>query len=126
MQQVEEMVVENQKLFDQQNIGIWLIQTRANLEVIGFVGLWYFFDEAQPQLIYALRPAATQKGYATEAASKIVDYCFNTLGYGYLIASANKPNLTSHHVAQRLGMKLVEERSVEGQPLLFFRLEKPQ
>lgn len=124
MQQIEEMLLENQKLFDQENLGLWFIQTKPDLEIIGFVGLWYFFDEDQPQLIYALLPAATQKGYAAEAAAKLVDYCFNTLGYGYLTASTNKSNLASQNVATRLGMKLVKEQMIEGQSLLFFRLEK--
>jgi len=51
--------------------------------------LWYFFDEKQPQLVYALLPEAT-KGYATEANQNI-EYCFNELGYQYLLASCDKP-----------------------------------
>ena len=35
---------------------------------IGMVGLWEFFDEPQPQLLYALLPEHTGKGIADEAS----------------------------------------------------------
>ncbi|MEA5595971.1 GNAT family N-acetyltransferase [Rivularia sp. UHCC 0363] len=122
LQKVEEMLVESQKLFNEQKLGLWLIQTK-NEEIIGFVGLWYFFDEKQPQLVYALLPEATKKGYATEAATKILEYCFNTLGYHHLLASCDHPNVDSRKVAQRIGMKQVEEKLVDDKPLLFFKVE---
>ena len=124
LQQAEEMLIESQKLFDKKRFGLWFIETKNEQEVIGFVGLWYFFDENQPQLAYALLPKATKKGYATEAATKILDYCFNELGYEYLVASSDQTNQESHKVAERLGMKKVEERIVNGSPILFFRIEK--
>lgn len=40
------------------------------------------------------------------------------------MASSDKPNLEAHKVAERLGMKKVEERIVNGNPVLFFRIEK--
>ncbi|MBE9178757.1 GNAT family N-acetyltransferase [Oculatella sp. LEGE 06141] len=123
-QQVEEMLLENQTRFEAEKFGLWFIETKAEQEIIGFVGLWYFFDEDQPQLIYALLPTATQKGYATEAATQILDYWFNELNHAYLVASSDKPNLESHKVAERLGMKQVEEKMIDGKPVLFFRVEK--
>ncbi|BAU66380.1 hypothetical protein STA3757_37840 [Stanieria sp. NIES-3757] len=126
MQQTEEMLVESQRLFEEEKLGLWLIKTKNNQEVGGFVGLWYFFEEAQPQLAYALLPKATKKGYATEASSKIIKYCFDELGYQYLIASSDKLNLESHQVAERLGMKKIEERIINNNPILFFRIDKEQ
>jgi [ribosomal protein S5]-alanine N-acetyltransferase len=133
-QQTEKMIAESQKLFASENLGLWLIKTknkvkqvnsdRFNQEIIGFVGLWYFFNEKQPQLAYALLPDATKKGYATEAATKIIEYCFERLGYDYLIASSDKPNLESHQLAERLGMKQVAEKHINGNPILFFRINK--
>jgi [ribosomal protein S5]-alanine N-acetyltransferase len=123
LQQVEEMVVESQKLFAEKKFGIWLINTKDDQKIIGFVALWYFFDEKQPQLVYALLPEATKKGYATEASTKILDYCFKEFSYRYLIASCDKPNIESKKVAERIGMKEVEEKSVDGKPILFFKVE---
>ncbi len=124
LQQVKEMLAESQKNFAEKRFGLWLVETKREKEIIGFVGLWYFFAEKQPQLAYALLPHATKRGYATEAATKILEYCFEELGYEYLLASCDQPNLESQKVASRIGMRKVEEKIVNGNPLLFFRIEK--
>jgi [ribosomal protein S5]-alanine N-acetyltransferase len=124
LQQVEEMLAQSIKQFEEERCGLWFIEINSELEAIGFVGLWYFFEEEQPQLIYALLPKATKKGYATEAATKIIEYCFEELGYEYLLASCDRPNIESQKVAERLGMRKMEERVVNGNPIVFFRLEK--
>ncbi|AFY95847.1 GNAT family N-acetyltransferase [Chamaesiphon minutus] len=124
LQQVEEMSLESQNLFDTQKLGLWFIKTRDPEEIVGFVGLWYFFEEDQPQLVYALIPTAINKGYATEAALKIIEYSFNKLGYQYLLASCDRPNLESIKLARRLGMREVEQRTSEDKPIVFFRIEK--
>lgn len=119
---VAEMIVENQRLFMDRQFGLWFIETKDTLQIIGFVGLWYFFDEEQPQLVYALLPDATKKGYATEAATKILEYSFGNLGFQYLVASCNKPNLESRKLAERIGMKEVEEKVIDGNPIIFFTI----
>ncbi|MBD1883343.1 GNAT family N-acetyltransferase [Microcoleus vaginatus] len=124
LQQVEEMLAENQKLFSEKKFGLWSIETNTEQEVIGFVGLWYFFEEEQPQLVYALLPTATKKGYASEAATKILDYGFDELGFNYLVASCDRPKIEAQKVAERLGMRQVEERFMNGNPILFFRIDK--
>jgi [ribosomal protein S5]-alanine N-acetyltransferase len=124
LQQVEEMLVENTKLFAEKQFGLWFIETKSDREIMGFVGLWYFFEETQPQLVYALLPKAIKKGYATEASTKILEYAFNKLGFDYLVASCDAPNIESKKVAERLGMRQVESRLVDGKPILFFRLDR--
>ena len=123
-QQIEDMLLESQKLFNEQKFGLWFIETKEEQKISGFVGLWYFFAEMQPQLVYALLPEATKKGYATEASTRIVNYCFNDLDYQYLLASCDKPNLESQKVAQRIGMKEIEEKLVDDKPILFFKIDK--
>jgi [ribosomal protein S5]-alanine N-acetyltransferase len=124
LQQVEEMLKQSIKHFEEERFGLWFIKPKSESEIIGFVGLWYFFDEEQPQLLYALLPKALKKGYATEAATKILEYSFDELGYEYLVASCDRPNIESQKVAERLGMRKVEEKIVNGSPVVFFRLEK--
>ena len=123
LQQVVEMQTESQKNFEEKRFGLWFVETKSEKEIIGFVGLWDFFDEKQPQLVYALLPKATKKGYASEAATKILEYCFNELGYQYLLASCDQPNIESQKVAERIGMRKVDEKIVNGNPLVFFKVE---
>lgn len=124
VQQVEEMLLESQKLFKDERFGLWFIETKDEQKIIGFAGLWYFFAEKQPQLAYALLPEATKKGYATEASNRLLEYCFNELGYQYLLASCDKPNLESQKVAQRIGMKQIEEKIIDGNLTVFFKIER--
>ncbi len=124
LQQTSEMLQESQKLFQEEKLGLWFIETKNKTEIIGFVGLWYFFSENQPQLAYALLPHQTKQGYATEAAARILEYSFEELNYNYLLASCDRPNLESQQVAKRLGMKQVEERIIKGNPALFFRIDR--
>ncbi|MGL5794581.1 MAG: GNAT family N-acetyltransferase [Waterburya sp.] len=124
VQKTSEMLQESLRLFQEEKLGLWLIETKNTPEIIGFVGLWYFFAEKQPQLAYALLPKATKQGYATEAATRILEYCFDELGYNYVIASCDRPNLESQQLARRLGMKQTETRMINDQPTLFFRIDK--
>ncbi|MGF1974882.1 MAG: GNAT family N-acetyltransferase [Nostoc sp. CmiSLP01] len=132
LEQVEEMVEENQKNFEEKRYGLWFIETKNEQEIIGFVGLWNFFEEQQPQLAYALLPKATKQGYATEAATKILEYSFDELNYQYLLASCvgvarrrHRPNLESQKVAERIGMIKVDEKIINDNSLVFFKIEKP-
>lgn len=95
LEQVAEMLDQSSRSFVTEKFGLWLIRPKSESEAIGFVGLWYFFEETQPQLIYALLPKALKQGYATEAAAEILKYCFDELGYEYLVASCDQPNLES-------------------------------
>ncbi|MGE0589979.1 MAG: GNAT family N-acetyltransferase, partial [Cyclobacteriaceae bacterium] len=90
---------------------------------IGFAGLKSFFEESQPQLLYALLPDYTGQGLALDAAAAIVRYCFEELGFDYLEASCDIPNLPSQRVAERIGMRKVEERTVDDKSLAFYRIE---
>lgn len=126
LRQVEEMLEQSKKYFETEKFGLWLIRVKGVSEAIGLVGLWYFFDEEQPQLIYALLPKALKQGYATEAAAKILEYCFDELGSAYLVASCDQPNLESQRVAERLGMRKIGERIVDGNSVVFFKIVKSQ
>lgn len=86
--------------------------------------MWNFFDEEQPQLAYALLPKATKQGYATEAATKILEYSFDKLNYEYLVASCDRPNLESQKLAERIGMKKVDEKTINGNSTGFFSIDK--
>lgn len=102
--------------------GLWKIQLAGTDTVIGYAGLWKFFDEQQPQLLYALLPEYLGNGYATEASQLVIGYAFKVLDFSYLVASMDKPNVDSVKVCERLGFTLVEDKTVEGKPTLFYKL----
>ncbi|UOY07993.1 GNAT family N-acetyltransferase [Muricauda sp. SCSIO 64092] len=120
----DEIMEQNLRHFEEDQYGLWKIQLRGKGRTIGYVGLWHFFDEPQPQLIYALLEPHTKKGYATEASWLIVNYALEQLGFAYLTAATDEPHLASQRVAQRLGMSFVEKRIEDNRPTLFYKIEK--
>lgn len=123
VEQVEDFISISEKSFAEKNYGLWLICLNETQETIGLAGLWTFFDEPQPQLLYALLTDFTGQSFATEASEKIIGYCFSNLSFDYLIASCDAPNIDSHRVAERLGMKKFKEEIKNGLPTVFFKLE---
>lgn len=120
---VKEIIALNARYFADHQWGLWLITLKRTKEVIGFSGLWYFFDENQPQLLYGLHPDYWHQGYAVEASRKVIEYAFQTLGFTYLIASCDKPNIASIKVAEKLGMQWMKEEEMDGKATVFYRLD---
>ena len=124
LETVADILENNQRQFKKENCGLWKVTTKESNAVIGYTGLWYFFDESQPQLIYVLLKPYTGKGYASEAASAIIDYAFNKLDFTYIIASTDASNFSSQRLAMRLGMELSENKTVDGKPTLFYKISR--
>lgn len=121
VEQTKVILSTNEFHFDKDNWGLWKIIVKSDGVYSGFVGLWRFFDEHQPQLIYGLLPDYTKKGYATEAASTIIDYAFTQLHFNYIIASCDSPHADSKKVAERLGMVLFAEKEINSKPTTFYK-----
>lgn len=119
-----EVISKNDAHFKEDQFGIWKIQLLNSDETIGYSGLWHFFDEPQPQLIYALLEKYTKKGYAKEASAAIINYAFETLNFQYLIAATDEPHTESQNVALNLGMTFLEKRVENDKPTLFYKIEK--
>ncbi|UJH67798.1 GNAT family N-acetyltransferase [Allomuricauda sp. SCSIO 65647] len=122
----DQIMEQNIRHFEENRFGLWKICLKERETTIGYVGLWYFFNELQPQLIYALLKHHTEKGYATEASSAIVDYAFDELRLDYIIAATDEPHLASQKVAQRLGMSIVEKRVKDDGTIIFYRIQKQE
>jgi ribosomal-protein-alanine N-acetyltransferase len=112
--------------FAKHQYGLWLVYPNGQREPAGFAGLYTFFDEPQPQLLYALLPQYQGRGFATEASRRIVRYAFAQLGYSYLVASCDPPNAASVRVMERLGMQWLKEERAGDKPVVFYHLTREQ
>ncbi|GAB3707340.1 GNAT family N-acetyltransferase [Spirosoma flavus] len=119
--EIQEFISTSEQTFDEGDYGLWLLHEQLKNMVIGFAGLWSFFEETQPQLLYALLPAFTREGYATEASKAVIDYCFNKLSFPYIDASFDEPNIASLRVAERLEMTFLKKEWINESPVLFYR-----
>lgn len=106
--------------FEQYGYGLWLVFTR-DLELAGFAGFLRSEDEA-PNLIYGINPRFCGYGYATEAASAVLNYSHDKLALSKVKADVDEPNEASVRVLEKLGMTRTGRAEVEGRPLLYFEL----
>lgn len=79
-------------------------------ELLGTVTLEYMTPE-QGMLGWLFRADAHGKGYATEAAKAVVEWCREKLPYRTLVACCDARNAASERVMQRIGMHFSETGS---------------
>ena len=96
--------------------GCWVARDRATDRIIGYVGLSVptFLPEILPAVEVGWRfaPTAWGNGYATEGATAALDEAFTTLDLDIVCSLPQSDNPRSCRVAERLGMRRVEERVV--------------
>jgi RimJ/RimL family protein N-acetyltransferase len=110
-------------------IGDRAVELRSTGEVIGIAGLvpaYGPFDQLRPVdeaqagespaslhrieigLYYAVHPAHRRQGYASETAQALVDFAFDRLRLGRIVATTEHDNAGSQAVMRRLGMRLYQ------------------
>jgi len=110
-------------------IGDRAVELRSSGEVVGIAGLVPAYapfaqlrpvDEAQADeprawlyrieigLYYAVHPTHRRQGYASEAARALVDFAFDRLRLGRIVATTEHDNAASQAVMRRLGMRMHE------------------
>ncbi|MGD2168756.1 MAG: GNAT family N-acetyltransferase [Chlamydiota bacterium] len=97
-----------QKELKEKEYGFWAIEVIGVAPFIGFVGLHYpdFQASFTPCIEIGWRLAYEHwgKGYAFEAASKVIDYAFNTLNLQELVSFTTVKNKRSRKLMEKLGM----------------------
>jgi [ribosomal protein S5]-alanine N-acetyltransferase len=105
--------------FKRYGYGLWLILARDSDQLVGFAGLLRS-DEEAPNLIYGIHPDFAGRGYATEAAGRVLSYALESLALSKVKADVDEPNVESVRVLEKLKMERVNRVVVGGRPLLYF------
>ena len=98
--------------------GFTALELKQSSECLGFCGLANVFAENDQEkdgveIGWRLAPQYWGKGYATEAARKLIDFGFNELKLDEIISFAVKGNQKSFAVMERLGMKHDKSRDFD-------------
>ncbi|MEJ7672915.1 MAG: GNAT family N-acetyltransferase [Chitinophagaceae bacterium] len=91
------------------NLGRWAINTKIDMEFIGWCGLKYRAALDEIDLGYCLHQNAWGKGYATEAAKYTLDHGFNKLKLNLITGRAHIENFASIKVLEKIGMQFIRE-----------------
>ncbi len=104
-----------QKLYTEKGFCYFAVETLAEQDFIGFIGLaWQEYKAPFTPCVdigWRLKPGAWGQGYATEGAQRCLAFAFDELHLDKVIATAPLVNVKSIRVMEQIGMK----------PLLQFR-----
>ena len=108
-------VMKIQSHFKKHAFGLFAVELISTKTFIGFVGLKYFsFDShftPSVELAWRLSWENWGQGLATEAAQKVTQYGFETLGLPEILAITAKRNQRSRRVMEKLGMFTNEDEN---------------
>ena len=108
-------VIKIQSHFKKHAFGLFAVELISTKTFIGFVGLKYFsFDShftPSVELAWRLSWENWGQGLATEAAQKVTQYGFETLGLSEILAITAKRNQRSRRVMEKLGMFTNEDEN---------------
>ena len=104
--------------------GHWAVVEKASGKFIGRIG--FLNPEGWPgfELGWTLSPEAQGKGYATEGASRALEYAFNEMDREHVISLIHPDNKPSIRVAERLGEKLEGSTELLGHDVLIYGIDR--
>ncbi|MFT4925595.1 MAG: RimJ/RimL family protein N-acetyltransferase [Phenylobacterium sp.] len=104
--------------------GHWAVEEKATGCLIGRVG--FLQPDGWPgfEIGWTLGRNYWGKGYATEAARKVMDYGFNTLNKTHIISIIHPDNHNSKQVAARLGESYERRENLNGFNLEIWGISK--
>ncbi len=105
--------------------GAWALHVADDESMAGYCGIVAARRRADPEIIYALRPALWRRGLASELVPALLDHGFRTCGLQRLVATVRPENHASVRVLEKAGMHCAaEELGPEGIPMLIYALER--
>ena len=100
--------IENYNTF---GFGLWAVILKQNGRFIGDCGITMqnINGKIKPELGYHIHKDFQNKGYATEAAKKCLEYIFENTTFNKIYSYMKYTNVGSYTVAIKNGMQLIEE-----------------
>ncbi len=105
----ESTIKESLASFDTVGWGLWCLTLKSDpYRIIGFCGLRHQADKKPAELLFGLDGEFWKQGLATEAARKILDYCFRQLDLLEVSCRVDLRNAAAAAVLDRLGMTALQ------------------
>jgi len=102
--------------------GDWAILSRADGAIMGESGLTRLRETGEVELGYMLRSAYWGHGFASEAASAVIQYAFDGLELDRLVSLVEPANIASIRVQEKLGMNALGSTLHRGRTMLKYQL----
>lgn len=104
--------------------GLFAVEDRSDGAFLGRVG--FIHPEGWPgfEIGWLIGPEYAGRGYATEAATAALDWCFGNLDKDHVISLIHPDNQPSIRVAEKLGERPWGETRVKDIDVVIHRLER--
>ncbi|HET9952075.1 MAG TPA: GNAT family N-acetyltransferase [Candidatus Eisenbacteria bacterium] len=104
--------------------GMFAIEEKATGEFVGRAG--FFNPEGWPgfELGWTLARERWGRGYATEAARRLLDHAFAEMGRDHVISVIQPENAASIRVAERIGERLERTTELSGREVLIYGIDR--
>lgn len=122
--EAEERLRVNEREWLERGHGIFAVVDRVSGELLGRAGLKYWPQFAETELGWVLRRDVWGHGYATEAAHACLDWGFEFLDVPYITAMIHPDNDASIRLARRIGMSVVRDDVLLGDPIVVFSIKR--
>lgn len=104
--------------------GYFALEEKESGQFIGRAGFtnpagWPGFE-----LGWTIAPTHQRRGFAFEAASRLLRFAFEDLGKAHVISLIHRDNLPSKRVAEKLGETVEGETVVLGMPVLIYGIDR--
>jgi RimJ/RimL family protein N-acetyltransferase len=99
---VADVIARSTSTFDQSGWGLWSLRRPEDPYLIGVCGLTPFEHGNGVELLYSLTPSHWSQGLATEAATAVLAYAFDTLALPEVAATTDDANTPSIRLLKRL------------------------
>jgi ribosomal-protein-alanine N-acetyltransferase len=110
--------------FEADGYGLWGVAPKDADTLVGFCGFWFFHEPPRLELLYGLGEDHWHKGLATEVATAMIRYGFETLAFERVEASTDAPNAASVAVMERAGMTFWKREMSNGLDTIYYAIEK--
>jgi [ribosomal protein S5]-alanine N-acetyltransferase len=103
LETVAEVIARSSATFEQSGWGLWSLRRPEDPSLVGVCGLTPFEHGDGVELLYSLPPSHRSQGLATEAATAVLAYAFDTLALPEVVATTDDANTPSIRLLTRLG-----------------------
>ena len=104
--------------------GYWMIERADDNEFVGWVALKKLDQTSKIEIGYRLLEEFWGNGYASEAASKLLEYAFLTLNLKEVVGVSLEENSRSLKVLKKLGMQYEKKAKFYGYKCCYYQLKK--
>ena len=109
IEETKELVTRWSNSYSKENFYHWIIVLRENNEPIGSMSVVDINEEKEDvEVGYCISYNNWNKGLATEAFSKVIEYLFNEVDVKCITASHDSRNCASGKVMEKCGLKYIE------------------